>query len=135
MKKHVSLLLFAAIISIAGVTRNCGGIEVVYAQSLPTTVHAVWTPSLVDSTHPAPLQYQIVNDNDPPIIVLLSNCTPTQCTAAVPINSYGNHNTVISAQYLAISTDPNSLTSVPAPAVQWVLNNGSNPVTNHKVVK
>lgn len=125
----------AVLFSLGALATNCNGITVLYAQTLPATVHVVWTPSAVDSSHSAPVQYSVVTDSGTPVIVQASACTTNLCSTAITVNSFGGHSTVVSAQNFQIDSDPATLQSVSAAAVVWVLNQGPNSPANVKLTK
>lgn len=106
---------------------------VVYAQSLPATVHATWTPSVADATH-GPASAYVVTTDGTAQTVLSTACTPTLCTATITVNSWGKHTTTIAGQNQLLDTDPTSTqlsTVVTAPG--WTLLQGPNSPINPAV--
>jgi hypothetical protein len=104
---------------------------ILYAQSLPATKHAVWSPSVVDASHSAPTQYKVVVDGGTPIILLASSCTTT-CSQAITLNSFGAHTVSVAAQNPSLSTDP-TLQDSSFVTVTFSLNQAPNPATSATV--
>jgi hypothetical protein len=129
LKSLNKFVLVLAVFSVGATVKSCKDIDVVYAQSLPATVHVTWTPSVVDSTHSAPIQYSVVTDGGTAVVLQASSCTSTLCTVAISVNSFGQHSTVVSAQNYKIDSDPSTIQSSPAAPRVWVLNQGPNPAT------
>lgn len=94
---------------------------VLYAQTLPSVKHATWIPNPASQNV---TQYVVTLDSGTPTTVLASSCTATLCTGTIAIPAFGNHSISVTAQNLALSTDPTSLQSGPAAAVSFSLNQG-----------
>jgi hypothetical protein len=92
---------------------------VVYAQTLPVTVHPQWSPNPVGENV---VQYVVTLDGANPVTVLASACSPTLCTAAVVVNAFGAHVSNLVAQNLEIDSDPTTLQSSPPAILNWRLN-------------
>lgn len=91
--------------------------NVLFAQSLPTTVHAVFAQSVSGGV----VDYKIVTDGGAPVIAPLTACVSGTCTVTVPINAWGNHSTVVYTRGARTSDDP-TFTEVPTAAHAWSLN-------------
>lgn len=93
---------------------------VLYAQSLPTTVHYTWTPNPVSD---AVAQYKVGLDAAPSQVVLPSACSATLCTATITVTTEGAHTARLLAENVRVSTDPTTgfNDSVESPAVAFTL--------------
>ena len=127
MKRFIALLLLLPLMG------GCVSEVVLEAAQLPFTVHAVWDLP----TDGATVQYLVVSDSDPAITVTVASCT-TNCSTPITVSAFGSHTLTVTPQYLAISTDPTSITSGDASTVatlKWVLNNSATAVKTLKVGK
>jgi len=106
---RLSLLALVAVVAAVcatAVIRPPIGV-ILYAQALPATVHASWTPNVASD---AVTQYQVTLDAGPAAIILPAACTATLCTsAAVSVAAYGAHVLTLRACNLKIGTDPTTL--------------------------
>lgn len=127
--KKLTLFIFGTTLSLSVLTYNCSPMIVLYAQSLPITLHALWNPSIVDQSHPAPIQYSITMDSSAAVILPASSCVNNSCSQAVTINNYGDHILTVCAQVQTISTDPTTLTNSCAAPLAWKLSPPSNNPT------
>lgn len=93
---------------------------IIYAQSLPTVVHAVWTPNAATDNV---TNYLVTLDANAPLSTSPVTCTAVQCSQAITINDTVQHGVVIAAQNLLLSTDPTSLqTGSPTAVVTFRVN-------------
>lgn len=133
MKKKISLAALAAALALAACAMFTGpGRVVLYAQSLPATVHAQWDP-------PAPGEnvtgYQMTLDNGTPIAV--ANTVDPSCScirSPLTVPAFGAHTLTVVATNLLISGDPAS-TQIGSPAVVGFTLAKAAVVTNGKVTK
>ena len=131
MLKRFALLALVFVSVAAGTTRACSGVSVtLFAQSLPSVKHAVWAPNAAAQNV---TQYTLTLDNGAPVVVPVSACTATLCTANLSIPTFGNHVAAVTAQNLALSTDPTSLQSSPAATIAFSLNQAPAAVTSGNV--
>ena len=121
----LALVLAAACASMLP-TKSVG--TVLYAQTVPATLHATWTPSVVDATHSAPTQYVLTLDNGTSQTVAASTCTPAQCSATIAVPSFGNHAVSVVATSpmltcaVAGSCTDSTLQTSPAATITFTLN-------------
>lgn len=87
---------------------SCGhvALPIIYAQTLPLTLHVEWTPNVVSD---AVLDYQIRVDTDAPVDVPLTACTTTLCRTTFTVTTSGVHTVAVTARNLRLSTDPTSI--------------------------
>jgi hypothetical protein len=93
--------------------------RVLYAQSLPTTVHYTWSPNPASD---AVVQYKVGLDAVPSQVVPLTSCTATLCTATITVATEGAHTARLLAENQRLSTDPtggfnDSVEATPVPFV------------------
>ncbi len=103
---------------------------VLYAQTLPMTVHAIW------NANPAPppaTQYSITLDGGSPVVMSASSCTST-CSQALTLAGFGTHQIVIVAQTQKITPSPDTSTWDSSPiSLTFSLNAAPKPVTGATV--
>lgn len=128
MKRYLilSLIFLAACASI--VTHPTTGL-ILYAQSLPSVKHAVWTPDAASFN----VTNYVVTIDGVAQNVAPGVCTPTQCSAAVSVTSFGSHTVTVVAQNLALSTDPTSTQSSAAASVTFTLNQAAPSVSGASI--
>ena len=61
------------------------GLITIYAQSLPATVHANWTPNAATENV---TQYQVTLDTGPAVVALPTVCTATTCITTLTVPSF-----------------------------------------------
>lgn len=99
---------------------------VLYAQTLPSTRTATWTPNpAADNV----VVYKVQLDGGAIQRVLPSACTPTLCSAGVDVPTFGPHILRLIATNLAISTEPTSEQDSPATVLAFTLNQAPNAIT------
>lgn len=115
---------------------GCSPVIVLEAQSLPATVHGIWTPSVVDATHDAPTQYAIALDGGPKVPAPLADCSGQTCSAPILVPSFSTHTACFFAENSVVSTDPTTLQdSTPPICVTFKLNQSPNAVSGATVGK
>lgn len=92
---------------------------VLYAQTVPTTVTATWTPNATTDNATA---YTVTLDSGIAISVPLTACTASLCTQIVTVSAFGAHLAHIAAQNLKLTSDPTSTETGPATSVAFTLN-------------
>jgi hypothetical protein len=117
-----TLLIVGAVVALTACaifTRPGGGGVVLYAQTLPAGLHAIWdrNPAADNVT-----DYQFTLDGGSPITVPLSVCTATTCTFAFTVPAFGNHAATVAARNLKLSSDPTSFQTGPASQGTFTLN-------------
>lgn len=115
---------------------GCSPVIVLEAQSLPATVHGLWTPSVVDATHDAPTQYAIALDGGPKVPAPLADCSGQTCSAPILVPSFSTHTACFFAENAVVSTDQTTLQdSTPPICVSFKLNQSPNAVSGATVGK
>lgn len=103
------LLSGALAIALLPLLVSCGPGMVVYAQSLPATLHATVQPRPAGENV---VKYQLIVDGGTPIDVTTTldtvNCSPGCIRTAFTVATFGAHSTVWRAANLQLSTDPTS---------------------------
>lgn len=117
------------VLGLFGLHRHHKG-TVLYAQSLPTTKHAVWTPNPATQNV---TQYVVTVDGVTLAPIAASACSATQCSAAIALAAFGNHTVIVAAQNLALSTDPTSVQTGPASTVNFSLNQAPGATSGNNV--
>lgn len=107
-----------------------GGIQL-FAQTLPVTDHATWTPNAASDN----VTNYIVTVDTVPQNFAASACSPTLCSAPISIPAFGPHQVTIAAQNLAISDDPTSLQTGPAVSVAFTQSKTPSATTGTTVTK
>ena len=79
---------------------------VIYAQTLPVTLHAQWTPNPTSENVTA---YQLTLDTATPQTIAPTVCTATLCDTPLVVTTFGAHTVSLTAQNLEVSTDPASI--------------------------
>lgn len=108
-------------------------IVTLYAQSLPATLHALWTPNPATDNIS---QYAVILDGGSPQAQSPSVCTPTLCTGTFTVGSYGSHNLVILASNVYLSAPgvaPVNQDSAPSAPVAFTLSASPRSVTGGAV--
>lgn len=115
MKRASLFVLLFPLLSV-----GCGPGFVAYAQSLPATIHAQWTPNPASDNV---TKYVLTLDGTPidEPTALDATCSCVRVPLVVP--SFGAHTATIRACSLLVSTDPTSSTCGPVSvAVAFTLN-------------
>jgi hypothetical protein len=126
--RYLLILGFAAALSMAAKGCTDPVTTILYAQTLPVTVHADWTPN-----QGTVVQYSVTTDGGTPVIVKATDCTPTDCLAPITVTSYGSHTTSVVAQNFTIDSDPTTIQSSDPATVTWSLNPSPSAVTKVKI--
>ncbi len=133
MKKKISIGALAAALALAACAMFTGpGRVVLYAQSLPATVHAQWDPPAAAENVTG---YTMTLDGGTPIPVGITIDPTCSCIRApLTVPAFGSHTLTVVANNLLISGDPGSTQSGSPAAVGFVLAKAA-VVTNGKVTK
>ena len=109
MNRHLTLLGICLLLSLPMLSCNSGGV-VLYAQSLPASLHGQWNPN-----PPAEnvVDYQLRLDGGAPVTIPLSVCTATLCRTAFTVPTWGAHTVTYSARNLKLASDPTSFQEGP----------------------
>lgn len=133
MKKQIGLASVAAALVLAACAIFTGpGRVVLYAQSLPATVHAQWDPPAAAENVTG---YTMTLDGGAPIAVANTidpSCTCIRTPLTVP--AFGAHTLTVVANNLLISGDPTSTQSGAPAAVGFTLAKAA-VVSNGKITK
>jgi len=132
MKKRFTLATLAALTLAACALLTRPGSVVLYAQTLPATVHAQWDPPAAADNVTG---YTMTLDGGAPVNVpntIDPSCTCVRTPLTVP--AFGAHTVSVVANNLLISTDPTSTQSSTPTAIAFTLARAA-VVTNGKVTK
>lgn len=113
-----NLVLLGGLILIAISAAGCQPSLVLEAQSLPTTLHAVWTPNPASD---GVTRYSLTVDTGTAQNVPLTACDASRCTAPFSLASAGDHVVSIRAYNLKLTSDPSSEQASPASAVSFTV--------------
>jgi len=118
MKKTLFLLPLVLVACAVALKRPI--VPVLYAQTLPATVHAHFTPRPATENV---TQYSVVLDGGAPVIAQASTaCSATDCSVALSVPTFGSHSVTAASQNFLVSTDPTTVqSSTPTAAVAFVL--------------
>lgn len=132
MKRKTIAATLAALALAACALMTRPGAVVVYAQSLPATIHAQWDPpAAADNV----TNYTMTLDGGAPVTVpnvVDPSCTCIRTPLTVP--AFGAHTVNVVANNLLISTDPTSTQTSTPTAVAFTLARAA-VITNGKVTK
>jgi hypothetical protein len=130
--KRIGLAVTVAVLLAACAMFTSPGRVVLYAQTLPTTVHAVWdAPAATDNI----INYTLTLDSGQALTV--PNVLDASCSCirtALTVSSFGSHSVSVVANNLLLSGDPTSTQSSAPVTVAFTLAKAAT-VVNSKVVK
>ena len=105
---------------------------IIFAQTLPASLHAQWTPNPVTENVTA---YVLTLDAEMPVTILPVVCTAVLCETTVSVSTFGSHTVTLIAQNQQVSGDPASGQSSPAATVTFTLSQAPGQVGNVRVKK